>query len=67
MKEEKIKKAVRKRYAKVAKTNGSSPASSCSCCSAPPSNTDVSKAIGYSQDELNAVPEFEKLTSRKNL
>ncbi len=56
MKEEKAKKIVRKRYAKVAKTNGSCCASSVSCCSAP-TDEQVSKIIGYSQAEMDAVPE----------
>ena len=56
MKEEKVKKEVRKRYAKVAKTSGSCCASSVSCCSAP-TNDQVSKMIGYSQEEMAAVPE----------
>ena len=56
MKEEKVKKLVRNRYAKVAKTNGSCCASSMSCCSAP-TNEQVSKMIGYSEAEINAVPE----------
>ena len=56
MKEEKIKKLVRNRYAKVAKTNGSCCASNVSCCSAP-TNEQVSKMIGYSQEEMSAVPE----------
>jgi ubiquinone/menaquinone biosynthesis C-methylase UbiE len=56
MKEEKVKKLVRNRYAKVAKTNGSCCASSVSCCSAP-TNEQVSKMIGYSEEEMNAVPE----------
>jgi arsenite methyltransferase len=56
MKEEKIKKLVRNRYAKVAKTNGSCSASNMSCCSAP-SNQQVSKMIGYSEEEMNAAPE----------
>ena len=60
MKEEKIKKIVRNRYAKVAKTNGSCCASSVSCCSAQ-TNTQISKLIGYSEDELNAVPEGSNL------
>ena len=47
---------MRKRYAKVAKTSGSCCASNVSCCSAP-SGSDVSKMVGYSEDELNAVPE----------
>lgn len=56
MKEEKIKKVVRDRYAKVAKTNGSCCASNVSCCSAP-TDEQVSKMIGYSNEEMNDVPE----------
>jgi arsenite methyltransferase len=56
LKEENVKKEVRKRYAKVAKTSGSCCASSVSCCSAP-TNEQVSKLIGYSEEEMNAVPE----------
>jgi arsenite methyltransferase len=56
MKEEKVKKIVRNRYAKVAKTNGSCCPSNVSCCSAP-TNQQVSKMIGYSEEEMNAVPE----------
>jgi len=56
MEKENIKKEVRKRYAKVAKSNGSCCASSVSCCSAP-TEEQVSKLIGYSKEELNAVPE----------
>ncbi|MGO8806200.1 MAG: arsenite methyltransferase [Candidatus Bathyarchaeia archaeon] len=56
MKEEKVKKIVRKRYAKVAKSSGSCCASSVSCCSAP-TDKQVSKLVGYSQEEMNAVPE----------
>ena len=56
MEKENIKKEVRKRYAKVAKTNGSCCASNVSCCSAP-THEQVSKTIGYSQKELDTVPE----------
>ena len=55
-KEEKIKKLVRNRYAKVAKTNGSCCASNINCCSAP-TNKEVSSMIGYSTGEMTAVPE----------
>ena len=55
-KEEKIKKQVRKRYAKVAKTSGSCCASPISCCSAPTSK-EVSSKVGYSEDEMTAVPD----------
>ena len=56
MEKENIKKEVRKRYAKVAKTNGSCCASRVSCCSAP-TDEQVSKTVGYSQEELDTVPE----------
>ena len=55
MEKENIKKEVRKRYAKVAKTNGSCCASRVSCCSAP-TDEQVSKTVGYSQEELDTVP-----------
>jgi SAM-dependent methyltransferase len=57
MKKENIRKEVRKRYARVAKTSGSCCASSVSCCSAPPSNKQLSKMIGYSEEEILAVPD----------
>ncbi len=56
MKEENIKKEVRKRYAKVAKTSGSCCASNVSCCSAP-SNEQVSELIGYTQEDMKSAPE----------
>jgi arsenite methyltransferase len=56
VKEEKIKKLVRNRYAKVAKTSGSCCASSVSCCSGS-SNAKASKMVGYSEEEMNAVPD----------
>jgi ubiquinone/menaquinone biosynthesis C-methylase UbiE len=56
LEEEKIKKVVRKRYAKVAKTSGSCCASTVSCCSAP-KEVQVSKNIGYTEVELNGVPD----------
>lgn len=56
MKEEKVKKLVRNRYAKVAKTDGGCCASASSCGS-PLTGSEVSKMIGYSEDEMEAVPE----------
>ncbi len=56
MKEEKVKKLVRNRYAKVAKTSGSCCASASSCCSVPTS-AEVSRKIGYSENEIDSVPE----------
>ena len=56
MKQEKIKEVVRKRYAKVAKTNSSCCTPQASCCSAS-TDEQVSKMIGYSEDEMSNVPE----------
>ena len=55
VKEEKIRKIVRKRYAEVAKKDTSCCESRASCCS-PPANNQVSKMIGYSEDEINLAP-----------
>jgi arsenite methyltransferase len=62
MKEEKVKKIVRDRYAKVAKTKGSTCgcAPSASCCS-PQIDEQASKMIGYTEDEISAVPEGSNL------
>jgi SAM-dependent methyltransferase len=58
MKEEQIKQMVREGYAKVALQGGQCCSSTTSCCSAA-SNlaVDVSKQIGYSDEELSEVPE----------
>ena len=56
MKEEQVKKQVRKRYAKAAKTSGSCCPSSASSFSAPTSEQ-ISKMIGYTEEEMKAVPE----------
>lgn len=50
MNEKEIKKAVRKGYAKIAKKGGS-------CCSPNCSSGNISKKIGYTQEEIEAVPE----------
>ena len=55
MKQEEIKKVVRERYASVAREGGScAPANSC-CGSVNVEN--ISKRVGYSDQELNSVPE----------
>jgi SAM-dependent methyltransferase len=56
MKEENIKKIVRKRYAKAAKTKTSCCSSSASCCSSP-TEKEMSRSIGYGEEEMSAVPE----------
>src|SRR4030043_727610 len=50
MEEEKIKKIVRKGYAKAAKRAGS-------CCCGGTDPDEISKSIGYSENEMNSVPE----------
>src|SRR4030043_433204 len=50
MEEEKIKKIVRKGYAKAAKRAGS-------CCCGGTDPDEISKSIGYSENELSSVPE----------
>lgn len=67
MEDKKIKKIVRDAYAKVARQDDSSSAagekeSSCcstvsSCCGSADLAQDISKKIGYSEDEIKAVPE----------
>lgn len=49
MKEEQIKKHVKKRYAEIAKN------SSCSCCSPSPEMEHLEE-LGYSKEELEAIP-----------
>jgi len=57
MKDSEIKKTVREGYARIAKQGSccSSPVSS--CCGSPGSVQDVSKQIGYTKEELEAVPQ----------
>lgn len=65
MKEEEIKKVVRKNYADIAKKNKSccgpqvpiNPTKASSCCGAPPTASDMSKKMGYSEEELSKLPE----------
>jgi SAM-dependent methyltransferase len=56
MKEEKIKKAVREGYAEVAKSEGTCCTPSPSCCG-PDLATDISRQIGYTDEDIEAVPE----------
>jgi len=58
MKEENVKKIVRERYGNVAENRSSCCASSDSCCgSTPLTSEDISRSIGYSEEELSSVPE----------
>ncbi len=54
--EKDIKKIVKEGYAKVARL-GSSCCSSGSCCSSSSNARDISKTIGYNDDEMSAVPD----------
>lgn len=55
-KRDEIKKIVKEGYAKVA-TQGVSCCSSNSCCGGTSLAKDISKSIGYSDEEINVVPE----------
>ncbi len=57
MKTDEVKQAVREGYAKVAKGAGSCCEPQNSCCGAAPTAEEVSRRIGYSDEELAAAPE----------
>jgi arsenite methyltransferase len=57
VKQEEVKKVVREGYAKVAKGSGSCCGPKSSCCGAAPTAEDVSRRVGYSDDEMAAAPE----------
>ena len=52
-----IKKAVREGYAKIVKKERSCCAPVGSCCSSPDFVADISKKVGYTDEELKSVPE----------
>ena len=51
-----IKKIVKEAYAKVAR-QGTSCCAPSSCCPSSDTARDISKTVGYSEDEINAVPD----------
>ena len=51
-----VKEEVRKAYGKIAKT-GSSCCSSSSCCGSADSAQDISRAVGYSDEDMSSVPD----------
>jgi arsenite methyltransferase len=57
MKKEEIKKVVRKSYAKIAKKESSCCAPVDSCCGSADLTQDISKKIGYSEEDIKTVPE----------
>jgi ubiquinone/menaquinone biosynthesis C-methylase UbiE len=57
MKKEDTKKIVRQGYAKVAKQGSSCCGPSSSCCGTTDTATKISKKIGYSDEELQSIPD----------
>ena len=57
LKEEEIRKVVRKGYAKIASASSSCCTPAASCCGGANTARDMSKRIGYTDDELETVPE----------
>jgi len=57
MKDKKIKKVVREGYAKIAKQNNSCCAPVESCCGSTDLAENISRKIGYSDEEMKEVPE----------
>lgn len=57
MKDEKIKRMVREGYAKIAKRKSTCCIPSCSCCESSELAYGISEKIGYSKEELQAIPE----------
>jgi arsenite methyltransferase len=57
MKKEEVRKAVREGYAQVAKSGSSCCAPQNPCCCAPSVTTDISKRIGYTDKDIESVPE----------
>jgi len=57
MEDKQIKKVVREGYAKIAKQDSSCCAPANSCCGSTDLAEDISKSIGYTKEELKAVPE----------
>jgi len=57
MKQKEIKKVVRERYGSIAREEGSCCAPSASCCTGASVTEEISKRIGYGDEELRSVPE----------
>ena len=58
VKDEKVKKLVREGYAKVAKKEATCCTSTSAPCTCPPlTSEEISRSIGYNQEDLNSVPE----------
>jgi arsenite methyltransferase len=61
MKDEEMKKLVREGYAKVARSEKSCCGQESSCCRTRDAAQDIGRAIGYSEEELETVPEGSNL------
>lgn len=57
MKDQEIKKAVREGYARIATQGGSCCGPASPCCGSSASVRSAGKAVGYSEEEMGAVPE----------
>jgi len=57
MKQKEIKKVVRERYGSIAMEEGSCCAPSASCCGSASIVEEISKRIGYGEEELTSVPQ----------
>src|SRR4030043_2422183 len=57
MKEGEIKKAVRERYAEIVKRERACCSPASACCGSPAMVEDISKNIGYTEEEIQMVPE----------
>ncbi len=61
MEKEKIKKVVREGYAKIAKQESSCCGSAKACCGSSRPAEEISKSIGYTDEELRSAPEGSNL------
>lgn len=61
MEKKKIRKVVREGYARIAKQGDPCCVPANSCCGSPDSAEDISKKIGYTDEELKSVPEGSNL------
>jgi ubiquinone/menaquinone biosynthesis C-methylase UbiE len=57
MQEKEIKRIVREGYARIAKRGGSCCGPASSCCGSPASAPDISRRIGYSEEDLKVAPQ----------
>jgi len=57
LKAKEVKQAVKKAYSKIASESGSCCSCKSSCCGDQISSEQISKSIGYSEEEMKAVPE----------